>query len=125
MGHFAIFSSFLDMTLPVVKTIEGTVNELTLQIIVSVTALLGVYIAYRLYIKIPVSQAEDVKQSLIQKYFLIKTSKDTLELSSQVASHFKVETRHQDISGILMKIVRMYLSIFQCPSNNGPIMHRI
>ena len=69
MGHFAIFSSFLDMTLPVVKTIEGTVNELTLQIIVSVTALLGVYIAYRLYIKIPVSQAEDVKQSLIQKYF--------------------------------------------------------
>jgi len=69
MGHFAIFSSFLDMTLPVVKTIEGTVNELTLQIIVSVTALLGVYIAYRLYIKIPVSKAEDVKQNLIQKYF--------------------------------------------------------
>ena len=69
MGHFAIFSSFLDMTLPVVKTIEGTVSELTLQIIVSVTALLGVYIAYRLYIKIPVSKAEDVKQNLIQKYF--------------------------------------------------------
>ena len=69
MGHFAIFSSYLDMTLPVVKTIEGTVSELTLQIIVSVTALLGVYIAYRLYIKIPVSKAEDVKQNLIQKYF--------------------------------------------------------
>ncbi len=69
MGHFTIFSSFLNMTLPVVKTIEGGVRELTLQIIVSVTALLGVYIAFRLYIKIPVSKAEDVKQSLIQKFF--------------------------------------------------------
>ena len=69
MGHFAIFSSFLNMTLPVVKTIEGSVSELTLQIIVSLTALLGVYIAYRLYIKIPVPKAEDVKHSLIQKFF--------------------------------------------------------
>ena len=69
MGHFAIFSSFLDMTLPAVKTIERSVSELTLQIIVSLTALLGVYIAYRLYIKISVSKAENVKQNLIQKFF--------------------------------------------------------
>jgi len=69
LGHVTIFSSFLNMTLPAVKTIEGSVSELTLQIIVSVTALLGVYVAYRLYIKIPVSKAEDVKQSMIRKFF--------------------------------------------------------
>lgn len=68
LGHVTIFSSFLDLTLPAVKTIEGSVSELTLQIIVAITAFLGIYIAYRLYIKIPVSEAEDIKQSLIRKF---------------------------------------------------------
>ena len=69
LGHFAVFSSFLNMTLPAVKTIEGSAGELILQIIVSVTTLLGVYTAYRLYIKIPVPNAEDLKQNLLQKFF--------------------------------------------------------
>jgi NADH-quinone oxidoreductase subunit L len=68
LGHVTIFSSFLDLTLPAVKTIEGSVSELTLQIIVAMTAFLGIYIAYRLYIKIPVTKAVDSKQSLIHRF---------------------------------------------------------
>ena len=56
------------MTLPAVKTMEGAVSELTLQIVAAITALLGIYIAYIIYLKKPVPKAEDVRQNNIQKF---------------------------------------------------------
>lgn len=68
LGHVTVFSDFIDLTLPSIQVSEGGISELTLQIIVSITAILGVYVAYLKYIKKSVPKFEDIKQNALQKF---------------------------------------------------------
>jgi NADH-quinone oxidoreductase subunit L len=61
MGHFALFSGFTENTLPAVSTEHaGYITEFIFQLIAAVTALAGIFIAYRLYYKksLPASEPE-------------------------------------------------------------------
>lgn len=54
LGNLTLFSDFLNRTLPEIEMrIEGTGTELLFQVIAALTALLGIYIAYYLYILKP------------------------------------------------------------------------
>ena len=54
MGHFTLFSDFLKSALPEVNLIPALMeNELLFQIITGVTGLIGIFIAYWLFIKNP------------------------------------------------------------------------
>ncbi len=49
MGHVTLFSGFMHDTLPEVDMGDSRVSELLFQVIAAVTALLGIYAAYRIY----------------------------------------------------------------------------
>jgi NADH-quinone oxidoreductase subunit L len=66
-GHFHIFSSLVQNTLPGVVTKEAH-NELLLQVISALIALSGVYIAYLIYFKKP-SLSEPFNHSRLNKFF--------------------------------------------------------
>jgi NADH-quinone oxidoreductase subunit L len=66
-GHFHIFSSLVQNTLPGVVTKEAH-NELLLQLISALIALSGVYTAYLIYLKKP-SLSETFNHSRLNKFF--------------------------------------------------------
>jgi len=66
-GHFHIFSSLVQNTLPGVSTKEAH-NELLLQVISALIALSGVYTAYLIYLKKP-SLSEPFNHSRLNKFF--------------------------------------------------------
>lgn len=68
LGNVTLFSDFMNLALPSVQIMEGAISELTLQIIAVLTALLGIYFAYREYYKKQVPKFEDIKQTGLQKF---------------------------------------------------------
>ncbi len=68
-GDFTPFSNLLHLTLPPSFVSESGVSETLLQIAAGIITLLGIYFAYRAYLKKPSPKFEDVKQTQLQKFF--------------------------------------------------------
>jgi NADH-quinone oxidoreductase subunit L len=69
MGHFALFSEFINKTLPATfeKTV-GSYTEILFQVISALAAIAGVGVAYRYYFEKPFPAAEP-KRNVLQTFF--------------------------------------------------------
>ena len=104
LGHVTIFSDFIDLTLPMVQINEGGISELTLQVIVALTALAGVYLAYIKYLKKSVPMFEEIKLTALQKFLFSGWGFDRLYDKLIVAPYmFIAEINKNDFIDLLYK----------------------
>ena len=70
LGHLPLFSEFTESTLPATEVSHaGVSTELILQIVAGLTALIGIYLAYVLYLKKPES-TKKFRESGLAKFWL-------------------------------------------------------